>query len=94
MARLTSFQPSNSAAACGRPKRTSCALIVKDGWFQHHELVVSTHPVGIIEPSKLAILRLLPLRHTGSNPSIGGSKILRVVQKYESKWVHLPQVSG
>ena len=32
----------------------------------------------IIGPSKLAILRTLPLRHTGSNPSIGGSKILRV----------------
>jgi len=31
----------------------------------------------ILGPSKLAILRTLPLRHTGSNPSIGGSKILR-----------------
>ena len=32
----------------------------------------------IIGPSKLAILRTLTLRHTGSNPFIGGSKILRV----------------
>jgi len=31
----------------------------------------------IIGPSTLVILRTLPLRFTGSNPSIGGSKILR-----------------
>ena len=33
----------------------------------------------IIGPSKLAILRSLTLRHTGSNTSIGGSKIPRVI---------------
>ena len=46
-----------------------------------------TNPMGMeylptlrmIGPSKLTILRTYtPLRHTGSNPSIGGSKILRV----------------
>ena len=33
----------------------------------------------IIGPSKLAILRSLTLRHTGSNTSIGGFKIPRVI---------------
>ena len=33
----------------------------------------------IIGPSKVAILRSLTLRHTGSNTSIGGSKIPRVI---------------
>ena len=28
------------------------------------------------DPSKRAILRTLPLRHTGSNPSIGGSQLI------------------
>ena len=52
-----------------------------------------SHQVGIfitlriIGPSKLAILRTLTLRHTGSNLSIGGSKILREWHKSLYNWV-------
>jgi len=44
------------------------------------------YSLRIIGPSKLAILRTLPLRKTGSNPSIGGSKILRVYNNFAHSW--------
>ena len=48
----------------------------------------------IIEPSKLAILRTkTSLRHTGSNPSIGGSKILQGTKQIWGFFVEVCWVS-
>ena len=80
------FKASTNAPSLGRPAPLTPTELwgrsLKSRFFDASEIPGSTHhPKDQQGPSKLAILRTHEdPTYTGSNPSIGGSKILRVVQ--------------